>query len=227
MYKVIYDEKQVKKFQDKYFNKDDIYLTYMSARKKYEPALSSKNGCMNRKTISGKSSLIKNLKHYEISQECYYDYDKSLVIPPHSLVTYCSVNSRDVKKACNDMATSIISIAFDGRVPNIKDGKLNTYLQKHSIKKYIGIDFDDKDEKTFENLIDDLKSKIPEFDIIETKGGYHIIFHKKYLSGEAGKYVYKDLKKKYPKIDTISNDLFSPIPGTLQGEFEVKFVTQM
>ena len=88
MHKAIYDEKQVKLFQEKYFNPDGIYLTYISARKKYEPTLSSKNGCMDRKTVSGKSSLVKSLKRFEISPECYYDYDSDIVIPAHSLVTY-------------------------------------------------------------------------------------------------------------------------------------------
>jgi hypothetical protein len=88
MHKAIYDENPVKLLREKYFNPDGIYLTYMSARKKYEPTLSSKNGCMDRKTVSGKSSLVKSLKRFEILPECYYDYDSDIVIPAHSLVTY-------------------------------------------------------------------------------------------------------------------------------------------
>ena len=42
MHKAIYDENPVKLLREKYFNPDGIYLTYMSARKKYEPTLSSK-----------------------------------------------------------------------------------------------------------------------------------------------------------------------------------------
>lgn len=224
MYKLIYDEKQVNLFQKKYYSPNEVYLTFMSARKKYNKELPSNIGCFKRNVVSGKTDLVKALRHYELARGTYVDFEHDVVLPENSLVTYASINARDVQNACKELTKHVIDVNFSGNELCIKDARIETYLQKNAKKEYIGIDLDTKEEKVVVPLFSELYDKIPKFDIIETRGGFHIIIHKKHITAETGKFLYKDMKKKYSDIDDIKNDIFSPIPGTIQGGFEVKFV---
>jgi len=226
-YKIVYDEKQVELFQKKYYSSDNVYLMFISARKKYEGSLSGKTTCFKRTIVSGNSSLVRYLKHYEVPIGTYHDFVNNVVIPQHAIVVYTSVNSRNVSSACKGLAKHVIDRSFDGVKLKVKDAKIETFLHKCPNKDYVGIDLDTKDEKVTVPLFNELYEKIPEFDIIETRGGFHIIIHKKHLkTQDVGKFLYREIPKKYPDVDKVQNDLFSPIPGTLQGGFEVKFVTR-
>jgi len=226
-YKLVYDEKQVELFQKKYYSSENVYLMFMSARRKYEGTLSGKTSCFKRTIISGNGSLVRYLRHYEVPMGTYHDFNGDVIIPQHAIVVYASVNSRNVQMACKGLAKHVIDVNFEGGELKVKDAKIETFLHRCPNKDFIGIDLDTKDEKVTVPLFNDLYEKIPEFDIIETRGGFHIIISKKCLKeNDAGKFLYQDIPKKYPDVDKVQNDLFSPIPGTLQGGFEVRFVTR-
>jgi hypothetical protein len=199
-------------------------MMFLAGRKKYEKTLSGRCDCFNRKLFTGKNDILNILKKYEVKKGLYVDTVVTLDIPQHALALYCSVNSRNVDTAIKEMTKFIINKKFEKNELTVKDAKIENYLHKYANKEYVGIDLDSKDEKVFASIKKDLLEKIPKIIIIETRGGYHILFEQKYLKNKVGTYIYTKFLEKYDEIDKIKSDLFSPIPGTLQGGFKVRFV---
>lgn len=243
-YSIIYDRKQVEEFETLFFStsptsptspkfhtkEEQIFLLFLSARKKYCPDIVN-TGCFKRVIVKYKNNeknsvrkLFNVLKQYEIPLNYYFDKNNNS-IPQESLVAYASLNPRNAIHATQELSKDILDKAFshDTHFFSTIDQKFKNNLQKHPIKQFVGIDLDTKDETIYNQLVNDLLSIINIFSIIETKGGYHIIIDKNNINNINGQIIYKKLKEKYKDIDQISNDLFSPIPGTLQGGFQVKF----
>jgi len=232
---LIHDTEQIKKFEEMFYTveKPEIFLLYIATRKKYCNELSNnENGCFKKRIINYtniKCRLVTDIQKYMVPHNSYMTKDYSRAYPSESLVIYGSLNARNAKKAAESLSKEIISKAFeqDEEYYNKIDCYFKSFLQKFSYRKYIGIDLDTKDCKIYNSLkcdISDIGIKI--YAIIETHGGYHIIINIDQLKSnkEGAKLLYTVLNKKYIHLDKIDNDLFSPIPGTIQGGFNVKFV---
>jgi hypothetical protein len=212
MYHVlVYDKKQVEQFENLFYCKtnekyDRLFLMYISARKKYYPLL-SKNECFKRTVIRyndnilSRRRLYNDIKHYELPLESYIDKNNETSIPSEALALYASINPRNSVQAVQDLSKDILEKAFSNDIHFFStiDKTFKNNLHKHSIKMYIGIDLDTKDEKIYQCVIHDLLQFVNIYVVIETRGGYHIIIPKKELKldchgANAGKFIYTELK---------------------------------
>lgn len=108
-------------------------------------------------------------------------------------------------------------------------------------KRYVEIDVDTKEPEMLGKVISFLSAEHFLEDImatIETRGGYHIIFKNDQLGKEKKSKLWKEFKKdeySFQGYDVngkpikkwyaeIRSDAIEPVPGTIQGGFEVKFV---
>jgi hypothetical protein len=239
-YNFIHDPEQMKIFEGLFFKSGKMYLTYMAARKKYCTEISNKeNGCFNRKIINKKddekdNELYNTVIRYEIKKDSYCSRDKKFIFPEQSIALYTSINSRNYIKATQELTKEIIEKIFENNMNMCSkiDCIYKSNLQKYCDKEYITIDVDlpiinedfVKDREQFMKIYLKLSIILSIYCIIETRGGYHIIIKKTELTGQTGKYIYNDLKKEFPVIDKLDNDMFSPIPGTYQGGFKVKLL---
>ena len=230
MNKLIYDAKLVEQFAAKYYQEGDVHLVALCARRKYakgdesllERLKQTKSPFMDRRTVPSPDGLLRAVKKYEVSGECYVDLVDGKPFPTSVMVVYATVNPRDVNKAVRMMATTLVNKVFESGSIRLKDAKIKTYLQKCQKKRYVGIDIDTKDD--IKKVIDAIRAKIDTFDVIETRGGYHVYIAMDAIDKTTGKFLYQELPKLFPKhVDSINSDLMCPVPGTLQGGFKVRF----
>lgn len=142
-------------------------------------------------------------------------------MPQESLVIYIHPNPRSQKKAARHLIRKLTDIICDdSKGFNVYQEALSA-LQKSKSKGYF-IDFDlDLDKSTFnaekmvyENINKDAVT------LIETRGGYHCLIEVARIDSNYKKIFYQNLKQ----YSDVEGDCFIPIPGTIQGGFEVKVV---
>ncbi len=221
-YKLIYNETLMQEFLDLLpnENEDEIYYLSLFARKKYCPELIWSNDKTQLKRLtSKKKDVIKKIKQLEIE---YGLYDlNGRIVPQESLVIYIHPNPRSQKKAARHLMRKLTDIICDdSKGFNIHQEALSA-LQKSKSKGYF-IDFDlDIDKSTFDadsmiytNINKDAVT------LIETRGGYHCLIEVARIDDKYKKTFYKSLKQ----YSDVEGDCFIPIPGTIQGGFEVRVV---
>ena len=237
-YILIHDVEQVKLFERLFYSPDEennrIFLTYIAVRKKYCSKLSN-NGCFKRTVVhysddEKQQKLVDVVRNYEIPLDTYKDQRSGIPVPQNAIALYTSINPRNAIHATQSLTNDILENAFanEHKFFSHIDQKFKNKLQKYPVKKYIGIDLDTKDEEIFQKVMKDICEYVNVYVVIETRGGYHIIIPKRELQRttnglSAGHFLYTRLSEKYDAINKISSDLFSPIPGTYQGGFPVKF----
>lgn len=249
-YELIHDLEQIRKFERMFYapSVDSTFIIYLAARKKYDPLMRKSQGlsCFCRKKIhyaspdsDSRARLEYDVQSYMVPMGTYRinlrseQGDEDEAIRTESMAIYASLNPRDSAKAAAELFGSM-STQLTGQASG--SGDLQTFarkaarymnlLCKYGTRNFIGIDLDTKDQETYSQVITDLKARITIHAVIETRGGYHIILAKSELdkASKADKrFIYNVLKER-DAIDIISNDLFSPIPGTYQGGHRVRFV---
>lgn len=238
-YILIHDVEQVKLFERLFYSPGEknnrIFLTYISDRKNYYNKLSYK--CSLKRTVvrynydETQQKLIDVVRNYEIPLGTYRDQQSGINVPQEAIEVYTSINPRDPIQATQSLTNDILEKAFSNEKEFFShiDQKFKNKLQKYATKKYIGIEIDTKDEAIFQKVMKDVCEHVNVYVVIEHRYGYHIIIPKRELQRTTNglrtrHFLYTQLAKKYDSIYKISSDLFSPIPGTYQGGFPVKFM---
>ena len=244
-YELIHDIDQVRKFERLFYapSTDSTFVIYLAARKKWDARMRKNKGlpCFRRRQIHYASPDSSARLEYEVQSymvpmgtyRIYQEGDEDEELRTESMAIYASLNPRDTAKAAAELF-STMSTQLTGHASG--SGDLQTFarvaarhmnhLCKYGIRKFIGIDLDTKDRDTFSQVIADLKARVIIYAVIETHGGYHIILAKRELdqaSKADQRFIYTVLRER-EAIDVISNDLFSPMPGTYQGGHRVRFV---
>lgn len=221
-YKLIYDEEIVKEFLELLpeETEDEVYYLSLFARKKYCPELIWSNDKTQLKRLTSKKrDIIKKIKQLEIE---YGLYDlNGRIVPQESLVIYINPNPRSQIKAARVLMKKLTDIICDNAKGfNVHQEALSA-LQKSKSKGYfIDFDIDVKDKSTFDiNTIFSCVNK-EAVTMVETRGGYHCLLEVAKISGEHKKSFYQKLSK----FSDVEGDCFIPIPGTIQGGFEVKIL---
>jgi hypothetical protein len=170
-------------------------------------------------------------------------------LPQEGLVLYASLNPRSAFKALTEFNKKMTEWTYNavvnkemGDLVTIKNTTsiMKTCIQNSSYEsKYIQLDLDKKEQEYIDILEKFLNDNLINVHcIIETKNGFHYILDSKNLTGEQKKNIFngtlKNLKFETLNrigepvikniIDINSNNPMSPIPGTYQGGFPVKFV---
>lgn len=217
-YQLIYSEELIQDFLDLLpdENEDEIYYLSLFARKKYCPELIWSNDKTQLKRLtSKKKDVIKKIKQLEVE---YGLYDlNGRIVPQESLVIYIHPNPRSQLKAARYLLRKLTDIICDdSKGFNIYQEALSA-LQKSKSKGYF-IDFDIDVNKTIfdPNIIYESINK-DSVTLIETRGGYHCLIEVAKIEDKYRKTFYQSLKQ----FSDVEGDCFIPIPGTIQGEFNV------
>lgn len=220
-YKLIYSEELIKEFLELLpdENEDEIYYLSLFARKKYCPELiCSDDKTQLKRLTSKKKDIVKKIKQLEVN---YGLYDlNGRIAPQESLVMYIHPNPRSQLKAAKHLMRKLTDIIWDRyKGFNVYQEALSA-LQKSKSKGYF-IDFDiDVNKTTFDpNIIYESINK-DATTLIETRGGYHCLIEVAKIRDEYKKTFYQNLAK----YSDIKGDCFIPIPGTIQGGFNVKIL---
>ena len=249
-YELIHDLDQIRKFERMFYapSTDSTFVIYLAARKKYDPLVRKSSGlaCFCRKKLHyanprSPARLEYDVQSYMVPMGTYRinlrgEGDEEEEIRTESMAVYASLNPRDTAKAAaelfNTMSTQLTQLTVqasgsgDMQTFARKSARHMNHLCKYGTRNFIGIDLDTKDQETYSQVIADLKARVTIHAVIETRGGYHIILAKSELdkASEVDKrFIYTVLKER-EGVDMVSNDLFSPIPGTYQGGHRVRFV---
>jgi hypothetical protein len=251
-YNFIHDEKEIKKFYDLFyrdtFGEDSsiVYIISMSFRCKYSTKHLERNNRVSDSMLARKiikeddyEKFLKSLKQYN------YEIDEDL--PQECGVLYATLNPRSTFKALVEftermnkwMYNTITTKVMDKSIKNIYSIIKSCIQNQSHQQKYIQLDLDNKDDAYIEMVKEFCEEHhITPKCVIETRGGYHYIIDSTQLTNQQKKEIFtgqlKQLKydgfdrngKAITKnvIDIISHTPMSPIPGTYQGGFPVRFV---
>jgi len=245
--KLIYDVDQVTKFHSllKPLVKDEVYFLSMSARNKYlseEERVTYNLGrseMMGRKIV--KSSLVEEYLRTLRSYEHAWFGRSHVELPLECLMCYANINVSSGKKALKEFysETSEILFSLDTNPESFENLRgldtelMNCYQRARGTKTWIDIDFDSpskefslKQVREFEEY---LTNNSITFHTIDTHSGFHVLLFKDSIKSDFYHEVSRldyEAKCVFPqKAEVIKNvNDMVPIPGTLQGGYEVKFL---
>jgi hypothetical protein len=229
------------------FGKDECGFAYMCARKKYDPSLQNgRYGSLDRALIYPDEKMTDVV--CKLMQQEHYTKNDTL-ISKDALICYASLNTRSTKKAAVTLAKYIIDSIAD----TSKDAKFHTLASRFKTLVHASTGSHlwctlDVDHKSF---LPQVMTMLADYSVtpcctIETRGGYHVVVPRSSLSNKTvgddeklavregrrtfGEFVYKHMSKwehpDDPSKEAVQfmKDGFSPVPGTRQGGFLVRFV---
>jgi len=210
----------------------EVYILFGAARKKYcEAAKTTRGvefGTFEEVTLERLTSTLERV-----------DYTtKRLGFPEEAYVFYMDLNPKSLIKAFRDVMKYGLDAIAANQLPTLRLVGREWYSCVHrnnSRTLYSLVDVDKKESSLLQEISDILSGHI--LYTAETRGGYHIIVKK---SKESGKIIHEQIRKKYPAVDIgvfekghpknkhllseiePKRQVQTPIPGTIQGGFEVK-----
>lgn len=232
VYQIINDEVELDRYIDTLLDLGPNYQYYVSlfARKKYggTEGLKSDKGQLKR-FVSSKHYLKEKLRKLEVPLGEYKV--NGIPINEKSLVAYISVNPRDLEQASLEFAAKVTKcVARKLPIPNLKSGGLSTIQVTGKTKIYnVDLDFcQDKEISVIELqvFLGEILNKTA-YELIRTRGGYHILVNLDKLSNKFRKTWYSNLLKastEYFTVDMSNADGMTPIPGCIQSDFTPKLI---
>lgn len=233
-YKIIKDEKELKKFIDWLPQLEDGQKFYISlfARKKYgaTEGLKADKGQLKRFTAS-KEQMINKIKKLEVevgSYEC-----DGIPVNQDSLVLYITPNPRDMHKAGLRTIQELTKFLVEGKkIYNAQSTALNM-IQVSGVKKYFDMDIDFREGKecsleTFYMWMwdnDIINGAAVIGNIVKTRGGFHVLVELDQISESYKKKWYNNFTNTKSDIFTVmaNSDNMIPVPGCVQSNFSPIF----
>lgn len=236
-YKIIHDEQALLDFIDWLpdLKENEVFYLMLMSRKKYCPELIKSNDKSQLKRFtSTKERLVDKIRQLEIPLGRYKI--GGIDAPQESLVLYINPNPRCMKKATKLMGKRCWELN-DSNGYNLHQEAMSCIQQSKSYSYVIDFDIDTKDvdlTELWKNIFPDKTWKsIPIYDVLETRGGYHLLVKpdvatmsiRSHNSNHLHQWSldwYKRISKLYP-VDQ-SNDQLLPVVGACQGNWIPKFI---
>lgn len=240
-YKIITDEEALIKFIEWLPDLKDNETFYLSlfCRKKYAPEagmVKSNDKTQLKRFTANKENMIDKIRQLEIPLG-YYKL-KDVVAPQEALVLYIMPNPRCMKKATELMGKKCWDLIRSENY-NLHQEAMSCIQQSKSYGFVVDFDIDTKDvdltklnDIFFPIASSQFKNK--PFDIVETRGGYHVLIQPNYataylkaINSFGGHQVDINWYKRITEICPVdqSSDQMLPVVGTFQGGFVPKFIT--
>lgn len=219
-YKIITDQARLLEFIDWLPELEDNEKFYccLFARKKYcENQIRSNDKTQLKRFLSDKRRLFEKIKQLEVEVGAYKL--KDIDAPQESLALYINPNPRNLKRATYDSIIKLTELLKNNNKNYNPHAEIMSCIQRSTGRKiYLDFDVDTKDFD-FEQLKEIINQSC--LDILETRGGYHILVKLAAIDLE-----YK--KSFYNKIVALgvdqTGDQLLPVPGCTQGGFTPKFI---
>lgn len=225
-YKIITDEEKLREFIDwlPELERNETFYVSLFARSKYCKGIAHirSDKAQLKRFTSNKSRLFYKLKQLECEVGSYRQKDNP--IPQEALAVYISPSPRDFERATKQSLkkfAELITTQYNGYNPH---QEVMSEIQKARGRKLI-MDFDfDIDKSQIEPTIHKVKEVLTDdmFDVIETRGGIHVLVKLDNITDDIKKIWYKHISS----IDGAdqAGDCMLPIVGTYQGGFTPKFI---
>lgn len=197
---------------------NEKFYCSLIARKKYCPDLIKSNGKVRlQHFLSTREQLYEKVKQLEVPLEAYRLKDGPA--PPASLALYLNPNPRDLIQASYE---GIIKLTERLRYQHQNfdpQAEIMSCIQRSQGRKlYLDFDIDDKDFDLgqLSGLIN-----LDAIDVIETRGGYHVVVHLNRVAEVYQKTFYQSIIQL--NVDRAGDQLL-PVPGCTQGGFMPRFI---
>jgi len=233
-YQIITDEKALKDFIDwlPELESHETYYCCLFARSKYTKDENGINGLPHIKSdkaqlkrfTSNKERLFSKIKQLECPVDSYMQGE--LIVPQQALALYITPNPRSMWKATkNSLIHLATCIANENKNMNPHQEILSEIQKSKSRTCFVDFDIDEKFEGNASVHISELlvdKINYEAYDILETRGGYHILVNPKRIDEPYRRIWRQSIHKLFP-VDQ-SGDQMIPVPGTYQGGFTPRFI---
>ncbi len=229
MESLIYDENEIMDFLSdviKPLEDDEVYILLLTARKKYSDSISTSQEVVHRDIIRNNdhTKILRKIRRMANVRGIYTDKNTGQEIEPDAFVIYFLTDPRSMLKGYDAFTSDINKWMYDslkGEYKNLDyyrnlDVKLFSAIHRSKSRSYYFIiDIDKKDENILMNISMLLRDDIRW--VSETHGGYHLIVDK---NENSGKMIHEKIGG-MENVEILKNSM-TPVPGTLQGGFEVK-----
>ena len=249
-YKVINDFEEMKKMIDLLndLGPAEVYFVSLSARKKYLTKAERQIYNLNRAEMFARSivreksyeKFFKIMSRMEVNENGYTT-KTGQSYPAKAIVTYININASNMLVANAEYQQKVNQYSFEMTRALLNRKKCDSIMTKFSKldvelmncvqrsrgqKKFIDIDFDVDKVKEYYVLvkyIDFLKKNDIKYHVIETKSGYHVLMERATINCNFHKVV-TELDKLVEDEVIINKNEMVPCPGTLAGNFPIKFL---
>lgn len=219
-YQIITDKEKLLQFIEwlPELEENEKYYCCLFARKKYcEGQIKSSDKTQLKRFVSNKSRLFEKIKQLEVEIGAYRL--KNMDAPQESLALYINPNPRNLKLATYDGIIKLTELLKKDKKNFNPHAELLSCIQRSTGRK-IFLDFD-VDTKDFDFAKLKEAVNVSCLDILETRGGYHLLVRLSELEP-----AYK--KSFYNKIMALgvdqAGDQLLPVAGCIQGGFTPKFI---
>jgi hypothetical protein len=225
-YQIIKDVNILKEFIEWLPNLEEgeTYYVGLLARSKYENGDTIKSDKQQLKRFTSRKEDL----FYKIWQlECpvgAYTY-KGNPVPQESLAIYITPNPRSMHNAMFGGLTTLAQCIQRQKKINPHQEVMNEIQRSKSRSCFIDFDIDHKEENYEQFLKPWVRERVGNsaaINVIETRGGYHVLVDPSTVEEAFKKNWYQELAK-HPHIDQTGDQLI-PIPGCTQGDFMPRFV---
>lgn len=217
---------------------NETYYLSLFARKKYSPNLIKSNDKTQLKRFtSNKERMFDKIKQLEIEVGRWKLREMSA--PQESLVLYIMPNPRCIHKATRAMGKKCWDLDRSQNF-NLVAEAMSCVQRSKSRACFVDFDIDNKDidlTKLY-NIFPECPMTNPPFDILETRGGYHVLVRPQHATNWIKGH--NETCQGFPELKVLENwhgeitktfpvdqsaDQLTPVPGCTQGGFVPKFIT--
>lgn len=200
------------------------WYVVLVARRKYSDLVdSNRQVVLNRFIAKDKKGLFRKVKQLEVPLNTYVN-KKGVGLPEESLALYIMPTPRSFKRATLAALQQIAKNIENDVYVSPHTLSLNE-LQKAGRKKGLVIfDMDcegDVKQKIRERVREILNEE--SYDILNTRGGFHVIVNPQKVEESRSKNWYKELSE----YSDVKGDILIPMPGCRQGDFTPFFENKL
>ena len=216
-YEVVASPAEVKRFVDwlPAEKEDEVYYVCLLSRGKYATipsrGVNSKSDeAVLSRFLTSKDDLLEKLLKLEIDEGLYRR--RGCEVHQETLVTYITVNPRNMKKGSIDLVRTLVDAVVEKRHLNPVEAALSAVHKAMGTQHFVDFDFDG----TASRPSDVARYVNPEaLAVVLTRGGFHALVTPRLVHPDFKKTWYKNISS-LSGMDNCSDKML-PIPGTWQG----------
>lgn len=199
---------------------EKFYVCLFARRKYCAEQIKSKDKAQLKRFLSDKTRLMNKIEQLEVKLGTYQLKDKAA--PPESLALYINPNPRNLKHAAYDSIAKLSELLKKDQRPFNPHSEVLNVIQRSPGKTHF-LDFD-IDDKSFDFSKLASVINLDCLEVVETRGGYHLLVNVEKIAPEYHKSFYNGIKML--GVDQ-SGDQLLPVPGTTQGGFVPHFANYL
>lgn len=218
-YQIITDEPALESFIEwlPEHSAEECHFYALFCRPKYSADLKGNGGNLLFRGIADKKSLFRKFRQLECPIGAYEK--NGVPVPQESLALYINPNPRSLYSATlNTLVQLSQNIKAGHKTASPHKEALSCIQASSGEKTFIDFDIDFKEPHYLKAALKILKPLTPE--IIETRGGYHVLVRRDTIHQIEDKMWYKKMQE----LSDASGDCMVPVVGGTLGNFTPRFV---